>query len=90
MGIETSSWKAGCPVLREIERSLQREDEEGTHVLFPIRIDDYIFDQWQHERKGDVVAKVVGDFSEWDTDVTKYDDAFARRMRGLEPWREGS
>ena len=77
-------------MLREIERSLQREDEEGTHVLFPIRIDDYIFDQWQHERKADVVAKVVGDFSAWDTDVARYDDALARLMRGLEPWREGS
>jgi hypothetical protein len=30
------------PVLREMERALQREDNEGTEVLFPIRIDDYI------------------------------------------------
>jgi hypothetical protein len=78
------------PVLREIERSLQREDQEGTHVLFPIRIDDYIFREWQHERKADVVAKVVGDFSEWDTDVAKYGESLARLMRGLEPWREES
>ncbi|MGA2604505.1 MAG: toll/interleukin-1 receptor domain-containing protein [Verrucomicrobiia bacterium] len=52
-------------VLREIERGLQREDREKKNVLFPIRIDDYIFDKWEHERKADVVKKVVGDFRKW-------------------------
>jgi len=52
-------------VLREIERGLQREDREKKNVLFPIRIDDYIFDKWEHERKADVVKKVVGDFRQW-------------------------
>jgi hypothetical protein len=50
------------PVLREIERPLQREDRESKNVLFPIRIDDYLFDKWNHPRKAEVVAKVVGDF----------------------------
>lgn len=33
------------PVLREIERALRREDEERKNILFPITIDDYIFDR---------------------------------------------
>jgi uncharacterized protein YjbI with pentapeptide repeats len=53
------------PVLRELERALQREDREHRDILFPIRIDDYIFSSWDHPRKADVVAKVVGDFSGW-------------------------
>jgi hypothetical protein len=50
------------PVLREIERALQREDRDGKNVLLPMRIDDYLFDKWNPPRKADVVAKVVGDF----------------------------
>jgi len=33
------------PVIREIERALQKEDREHKNVLFPIRIDDYLFDE---------------------------------------------
>ena len=47
------------PVIREIERALQKEDREHRNVLFPIRIDDYLFDEWDHPRKADVVSKVV-------------------------------
>jgi len=48
------------PVNREIERALQREDRESQSVLFPIRLDEYIFEKWEHPRKVDVVNKVVG------------------------------
>ena len=49
-------------VIREIERALQKEDREHRNVLFPVRIDDYLFDEWDHPRKADVVSKVIGDF----------------------------
>jgi uncharacterized protein YjbI with pentapeptide repeats len=71
------------PVLREIERALQREDREGKNVLFPIRIDNYLFDEWNHPLKGDVVAKVVGDFIGWDQDAKKQKTAFERLLKGL-------
>ena len=58
------------PVLREIERALQREDSERRDVLFPVRIDDYIFEKWQHPRKADVVSKVIGDFRSWEDPQT--------------------
>jgi hypothetical protein len=54
---------------------LQREDQEKKNVLFPIRIDDYIFDKWGHERKADVVRKVVGDFRHW-----KNHDAYQKSL----------
>jgi uncharacterized protein YjbI with pentapeptide repeats len=72
------------PVIREIERALNREDKEGKNILFPIRIDDYIFDHWEHGRKADVVRKVVGDFSGWDKDAAKYEKAFERLLKGLQ------
>ena len=72
------------PVNREIERALNREDKEGKGILFPIRIDDYIFDTWEHERKADVLRKVVGDFSGWDKDAAKYNKAFDKLLKGLQ------
>jgi len=63
-----SRWSLkSMPVLREIERALQREDREHREVLFPVRLDNYVFDRWEHPRKADVLAKVVGDFSKWKT-----------------------
>lgn len=51
------------PVLRKIERALNREDKEGKDILFLVRIDGYIFDPREHPRKADVLAKVIGDFT---------------------------
>jgi hypothetical protein len=82
-------------VIREIERALQKEDaaaREGkeAEVLFPIRLDDYIFTDWQHHRKADVVAKNVGDFRRW-TEPKEYKKALQRLIRDLqaEARREG-
>ena len=72
------------PVLREIERALQREDREGKNILFPIRIDDYVFDRWEHPRKADVVSKVVGDFRGWEQNADKYETAFEKLLEALE------
>lgn len=52
------------PVCREIERALQREDLERRTVLFPVRLDNFIFENWEHPRKADVLSKVIGDFRE--------------------------
>lgn len=41
-------------------------------IPFPIRIDNFIFEEWEHERKADVLKKVVGDFEGWDQDAAKY------------------
>ncbi len=49
----------------------------------PIRIDDYLFHDWQHERKADVVNKVVGDFRGWNRSATKYEAAFKRLLKAL-------
>lgn len=72
------------PVLREIERALSREDKELKNVLFPITIDRYLFDEWEHPRKQDVLAKVVGtDFIGWNRSAAKYDAAFKKLLKAL-------
>jgi hypothetical protein len=70
------------PVIREIERALQKENREHRNVLFPIRIDDYLFDEWDYPRKTDVVSKVAGDFRRWEHHAT-YSKAFARFLDAL-------
>jgi hypothetical protein len=71
------------PVIREIERALQKEDRERKGVLFPVRIDDYLFDVWDHPRKADVVSKVVGDFR-GRHNLAAYSKAFARFLEALD------
>lgn len=75
-------------VIREIERALQKEDEFAkkgmeSEALFPIRLDDYIFEGWEHHRKADVIAKNVGDFRNWE-DSKAYKKAFKRLLRDLQ------
>ena len=72
------------PVQREIERALSREDHEHKNILFPIRIDNHLFECWEHPRKADVVAKVVGDFRGWSRSVAKYDAALKKLLSALQ------
>jgi hypothetical protein len=72
------------PVQREIERALNREDREKKDVVFPIRLDNYIFDGWKHERRDDVLRKVIGNFAGWNRSATKYSSAFNRLLRALQ------
>ncbi len=71
------------PVQREMERALSREDQEHKNILFPIRIDNYLFECWEHRRKADVVAKVVGDFRGWNCNAAKYDTALEKLLSAL-------
>lgn len=74
-------------VMREIERALQKEDDlarqgkEGG-VLFPLRLDDYLFNEWSHHRKADLIAKNVGDFRRWH-EPEHYKRSFERLLRDL-------
>ena len=74
-------------VIDEIDRALQKEHalmKEGKtpEVLFPITIDDYIFDEWEHYLKPRIMAKTVGDFRSWE-DPKKYDAALERLIAAL-------
>jgi len=72
------------PVLREIERALQREDRENNkNILFPITIDDYVFNEWKHARRDDVVSRVAVIFKDW-RDPSSYQKAFRKLLEGLQ------
>lgn len=77
-----SSLSSG-PVLREIERALKKEDSANTHIVFPITIDNFVFSKWEHERKSDILNKVVGDFIGWDSDIEKYNKSLNKLIESL-------
>jgi uncharacterized protein YjbI with pentapeptide repeats len=76
------------PVLREIERALEKEKSqkkkhsETKRILFPIAIDDYLFDNWDHYLKTDVLRITVGDFKRW-KDPKEYKKAFKKLIEAL-------
>ena len=52
-------------------------------VLFPLRVDQFIFDGWEHERKVDVTKKVIADATGWEQENDKYQAVLARLIRDL-------
>lgn len=70
------------PVIREIERALQKEQRERSEVLFPIRVDDSVF-AWEHELQADLARKVIGDFTKW-KDPGKYRTSLDRLIKALQ------
>jgi hypothetical protein len=54
-------------------------------VLFLIRIDDYVFNGWQHRRKMDVTGHTIGDFVGCDKDHQKYQRSLDRLLHALDP-----
>lgn len=76
------------PVIREIVRALDREDKELSEVVCPIRIDEYIFNGWQHARRLDVLQKVVADFSGWRENPAHYLNSLVKLVTALVPVRQ--
>ncbi|HEY5909215.1 MAG TPA: toll/interleukin-1 receptor domain-containing protein [Verrucomicrobiae bacterium] len=92
--IATKSSLTSPPVNREIERALVQEDDRmrrkiagdasvDCDVLFPVRLDDFIFNGWAHERKVDVTKKVIADARGWDKDGILYRRVLDRLLRDL-------
>jgi hypothetical protein len=88
-------------VNREIERALVQEDERlkrklagelnvDCDVLFPVRIDEFLFHGWEHERKVDVTKKVIADARGWDKDPAVYAQVRDRLIRDLKSERPKS
>lgn len=81
-------------VNREIERALVQEDERlkqkgagnptmDHDVLFPVRLDDFVFKGWEHERKVDVTKKVIADARGWDSNPEVYARVRDKLVRDL-------
>jgi len=81
-------------VIREIERAIRLEDERikaknagefngDVNVLFPVRVDNYVLDEWSHERKVDIIAKVIANAQGWAENANTYRKVLNRLVRDL-------
>ena len=69
-------------VEKEVETAFEKEGEQGKIVLFPVRLDDAVFETrtgWAADVKR---SRHVGDFREW-KNHDSYRKAFERLMRDL-------
>ena len=57
--------------------------DEG--VLFPVRINYYALDGWNHHRKSDVTRRTISDFIVWDKDSQTYTSEFDQLLKALDP-----
>lgn len=68
-------------VRSEYARAVQKEKAQNRHVLFPIRLDNTVFEtveQWAY----DLHKRHIGDFRDW-TNPLLYQNAFNRLLRDL-------
>lgn len=77
------------PVLREIDRALEKENalrekhKPTKRILFPIVIDDYFYKRWDHPLKPLIKRIVYGDFRNW-KNPDEYKKAFEKSLKGLQ------
>lgn len=72
-------------ILTDLEQALDREEDRGPTILFPVRIDDYVLNGWQHARKAAVLARPLPDFADWEHSADRYDAALAQLLDRLTP-----
>lgn len=68
-------------VKKEFSKAIEKEKQHSKTVLFPIRLDDSVFDtteQWAY----DVRKRHIGDFRDW-VNPLKYQNAINRLLRDL-------
>jgi hypothetical protein len=53
------------PLVAEVKAALEREDGEQRECVLAVRVDDYLYDEWQHAQKDALLRKEVGDFRNW-------------------------
>jgi hypothetical protein len=53
------------PLVAEVKAALDREDGEQRECVLAVRVDDYLYDEWQHAQKDALLRKEVGDFRNW-------------------------
>jgi hypothetical protein len=66
----------------EVEKAFEKERKKESYVLFPIRIDDEVFESntgWANHLKN---VRNIGDFKNWDDDK-KYQRSFKRLLEAL-------
>ena len=68
----------------EVETAFEEEDRRGETVLFPIRLDDTVFDVTAHWAQQIRQTRHIGDFTAW-KDHDSYQRGLERVLGDLRP-----
>ena len=64
-------------------REKANSGSQDPDVLFPIQLDNYILDGWEHHRKTTLKLRNIGDFVDWDKEQGKYEHSLNRLIGAL-------
>jgi uncharacterized protein YjbI with pentapeptide repeats len=70
------------PLVAEVSAALEREAAQHRACVLPVRVDDYLYNDWQHAQKDALLGKNVGDFRNW-RDADLYRTALDRLLDAL-------
>lgn len=72
-------------ILTDLDQALDKERSQGKPVLYPVRLDDYVSGDWQHNRKPAVLDRPIEDFRGWEHSADTYDASFTELLERLGP-----
>lgn len=81
----TSGW-----VNDELKHAFAKEKklfkDRGCEVLslIPLNLDGYLFSDWNHPKKNQVLERMAPDFTGWDSDNTKFEQQLERVVKALQ------
>jgi len=68
----------------EKERQLTRQRRKQVRALIPLDLDGYLFsDQWDSGKAQKVRSRIAADFTGWDADNDKFEQAFETLVNAL-------
>lgn len=70
-------------IVHEIDESLKRERIEHKDVFYPVLLDDYLYNGWQHPHKRLVVERIASDFRGWQRSDNRYQQALNKLIAAL-------
>ncbi len=87
-----SSWWVDNEINTAFEKEIELTKQQGSKVraLVPLNLDGYLFSgKWKSGKATEVKSRVAADFSGWETDNQKFEDAFDRLVKSLQAETEG-
>lgn len=65
------------------EKQLYKERKKEVLAVVPLDLDGYIFSEWEHPKKNQLMERLIVSFKGWETDNSIFEQEFERIVQGL-------
>ncbi len=82
-----TSWWVDKEINTAFEKEIELTKEQGSKIraLVPLNLDGYLFSgEWKSGKATEVKSRVAADFTGWETDNQKFEDAFDRLVKSIQ------